>query len=102
MLWVRSYGDTDSSEFIGVPIWSLKGTLIVYDPVPKPVIFPQNEILLGNEWIGLPIWQPVAGAIAFATLPWIRQLRWRFTTRTLLLAVTAVAVVLGLIVWAVR
>jgi hypothetical protein len=34
-----------------------------------------------------------------ATVPW---LRWRFTLRTLLIATTLVAVVLGLVVWAVR
>ena len=37
--------------------------------------------------------------LAFATLPWIR---WRFTLRTLLIATTLVALVLGLVVWAAR
>jgi hypothetical protein len=36
--------------------------------------------------------------IAYA--PWIRQHRWRFTIRTLLIVTTLVAVVLGLIVYA--
>ncbi len=39
----------------------------------------------------------VAGA--FAALPW---LRWRFSLRTLLIAMTLVAAVLGLIVWAAK
>jgi hypothetical protein len=98
VLWVRSYGDTDPIEFIGVPIWSLKGTLIAYDPVPKPMILGQNEIVLGNEWIELAIWQPMAGAIAFALVPW---LRWRFSLRTLLIATTLIAIVLGVIAYAV-
>jgi hypothetical protein len=36
---------------------------------------------------------------ALATLPW---LRWRFSLRTLLIATTLVAAVLGLVVWAAR
>ena len=47
----------------------------------------------------LPYWFPVLLSTALATAPWIR---WRFTTRTLLIATTLVAVVLGVIVWAVR
>ncbi len=42
---------------------------------------------------------PIAIAAALAALPW---LRWRFSLRTLLIATTLVAVVLGLIMWAVR
>jgi hypothetical protein len=33
---------------------------------------------------------------------WLRQIHWQFSLRTLLIATTLVAVVLGLIVWAVR
>jgi hypothetical protein len=51
-------------------------------------------------WVAqAPIWFLVMFAVTVATLPWIRQLRWRFTLRTLLIATTLVAVVLGLIVW---
>jgi hypothetical protein len=46
----------------------------------------------------VPDWFLVPLLILFATAPWMRW-RTRFTTRTLLLATTAVAVVLGLIVW---
>ncbi len=35
----------------------------------------------------------------FATFPWIR---WHFSLRTLLIAITLVAVVLGVLVWMVR
>ena len=35
----------------------------------------------------------------FAALPW---LRWKFSLRTLLIATTAIAVVLGLVVWGMR
>jgi len=47
----------------------------------------------------VPCWFTTFVAGTFATLPWIRHLRWRFTLRTLLIATTMVAVVLGLIVW---
>jgi hypothetical protein len=47
----------------------------------------------------IPYWLLVAFAALLAPLPW---LRWRFTPRTLLIATTLVAVVLGLIVWLVR
>jgi hypothetical protein len=42
-----------------------------------------------------PHWFAVLSFFALATFPW---LRWRFSLRTLLIAITAVAVVLGLIV----
>jgi hypothetical protein len=44
-------------------------------------------------------WVPVITALVFAVLPWIR---WHFRLRTMLIATTLVAVVLGLIVYAVR
>ena len=48
----------------------------------------------------IPWWFVV---LSFATMSIIApQLEWRFTTRTLLIAITAVGVVLGLIVWAVQ
>jgi len=71
----------------------------------------------------LPLWCPILGwtgsyhnvflgycahwlaAILFAVLaalPWVHKLRFRFSLRTLLTATTLVAVVLGLVVWAVR
>jgi hypothetical protein len=47
----------------------------------------------------VPDWFLALFAAAFATAPWFR---WRFSLRTLLIATTLVAVVLGLAVWAVR
>jgi hypothetical protein len=43
----------------------------------------------------VPYWLPVLTFMVFAASPWIRQLRWHFTLRTLLIATTLVAVVLG-------
>jgi len=47
----------------------------------------------------LPRWFPVVLIASLAVLPWMR---WRFSLRTLLLAATLVAVVLGMIVNAVK
>jgi hypothetical protein len=45
---------------------------------------------------------PVAALAAAISLPSIRNLRWRFSLRTLLIATTLIALVLGAIVYAVR
>ena len=47
----------------------------------------------------VPHWFAVLSFAALATIPW---LRWQFSLRTLLIATTLVAVVLGLIVWVTR
>jgi hypothetical protein len=50
----------------------------------------------GDNWlIVFPHWLPVLQCATFAAVPWIR----RFSLRTLLIATTLIAVVLGLIVW---
>jgi len=46
-----------------------------------------------------PYWFPFSFAATFAAAPW---LRWHFSLRTLLIAVTLVALLLGLVVWAMR
>lgn len=48
-----------------------------------------------------PYFVPIVGP-AFATLTIIPWLRWTFSLRTLLIATTLIAVVLGLVVWAAR
>jgi hypothetical protein len=45
----------------------------------------------------LPNWSCVIGVLAIAAIPWVG---WSFSLRTLLIAMTLVAVALGLIVWA--
>jgi hypothetical protein len=49
--------------------------------------------------IAAPYWLVTTSVAILAATPWIRQLRWRFSLRTLLIATTLVAVALGLIVW---
>ncbi len=53
----------------------------------------------GEVWV--PQWMHIIFTGTLAVLPWITRLR-RFSLRTLLLATTLVAVVLGLVVWMVR
>jgi hypothetical protein len=48
------------------------------------------------SFIYFPYWFSILLVTTLAALPW---LRWRFSLRTLLIATTLVAVVLGLIVW---
>ena len=47
----------------------------------------------------LPHWYVVLLTTVLAALPWIFQVRYRFSIRTLLIATTLVAVVLGLAVY---
>jgi hypothetical protein len=50
-------------------------------------------------YILVPYWFALLSVAGLSMLPWIR---WRFSLRTLLVATTLVAVVLGLVVWAIR
>jgi hypothetical protein len=45
-----------------------------------------------------PHWLPALLSATLAVIPWISR-SWRFSLRTLLIATTLVAVVLGLVVW---
>ena len=52
----------------------------------------------GESYVQMPLWCP---ALVFATVagtPWMGKLSWRFSLRTLLIAMTLIAVALGLIV----
>jgi hypothetical protein len=55
-----------------------------------------------SSGVSLAYTYPVLLTCALAVVPWIRHLHWRFTLRTLLIATTLVAVVLGLIVYVAR
>jgi len=52
--------------------------------------------------IAIPHWGAIAIAAGVAILPWCRRASVRFSLRTLLIATTLVAVLLGLFVWAAR
>jgi hypothetical protein len=55
--------------------------------------------LTGDGAIQFPHWLPTVTVAILASLPWVSP---RFSLRTLLIATTLVAVVLGLVVWMVR
>ena len=47
----------------------------------------------------IPFWFLTALAGVMTALPWVNRIAWRFSLRTLLIATTLVAVVLGLVVY---
>ncbi len=55
-----------------------------------------------NTGIIIPYWFLIPVALCLSAIPWIPQLRFRFSLLTLLIATTLVAVVLGLVVWLAR
>ena len=124
VLWVRSYWRWDVVGFYtpatdSFALESFHGRLfIVGSAVPNQFITysipaPTHSDLdsYGNEFgFGFAIWPTwgYAGApyyflvvcsVAMSLAPWIKY-SWRFSLRSLLIATTLVAVVLGLAVWA--
>jgi hypothetical protein len=57
------------------------------------------RIFLNGCYTRFPHWFAILIACAASIAPW---LAWRFSLRTMLIAMTLVAVALGLVVWAVR
>jgi hypothetical protein len=118
--WVRSYYVADSFAARWnhkiVQLTSDSGSLEVLHNdglgLVKPELrwyrfSPHMHTRLMTDWslhdpylhVFCPNWCALLIAAALATAPW---LRWRFTIRTLLIATTLIAVVLGLICYAVR
>jgi hypothetical protein len=126
VLWVRSYWGCDDLMVPGIKIQTLqvksfRGRLtwhlfvdpqlhkldLQVGPTVDDFDWTDYDNYIGNwRWITvggrtseslvLPHWVFAALPAVFATVPWIR---WRFTLRTLLIATTLVAVVLGLVVY---
>ena len=119
VLWVRSYWYEDS-------VWYTDRNIVVSGvlSIPGSIVFQHlqmsgtdkhgwnfktkrvpTQIVSGWKWehdpghlsVPVPTWFLCGLVISFGVIPW---LRWRFSLRTLLIATTLVAVVLGLIVWA--
>jgi hypothetical protein len=119
VLWVRSYWYLDSFGWPPRIVTAWHGRLssggtVVQSPLPPSGQDPANPVLrkvLGvyvlttqdennityyGTAYSVPIGLPVMLVGALAVLPW---LSWHFTLRTLLIATTLVAVVLGLVVY---
>jgi hypothetical protein len=125
-LWLRSYWWHFYVEYrgteIGIMVQSDFGQLtvdirlgpfagkakwyVISRPLQPVDFVPENERCFevhrhefGGYFVAIPYWFPVIIFATLAALPW---LPWRFSLRTLLIATTLVAIVLGLVVWAVR
>ena len=122
VLWVRSYW---VSVFIGGPIAytdfiveSMGGILhlaispsgeyatfeFASGPASIPPFVPGHHFDCGHNpnqgwYLQMPHWCLAVLSLALASMPW---LRWRFSLRTLLIATTLVALLVGMIVWAIR
>jgi hypothetical protein len=71
-------------------VWSVAVVLVYFCLLPTEGVGHPPLMTGPHYWLlGLP-------AIALAAAPWIR---WRFTLRTLLIAITFIAVVLGMFVY---
>jgi hypothetical protein len=129
VLWVRSYWYCDTIEgsgpspamfdfatvngnavFLGVPdfqsvfsvsTWSVVSESIVGVQVEFPAIWLPRYTCLPNMMseLQVPCWMVVLLIGGLCIAPWIRR-STRFSLRTLLIATTLVAMVLGLIVYA--
>jgi len=122
VLWARSYenqiasynGPAFGSIIVGVdsrPGSLTMGVEDIADDQPCSVRRIENseftEIALRDiatwtitsDGIRMPYWFASSLSIVLAALPWLLWLPKRFSLRTLFLATTLVAVVLGLIVW---
>jgi hypothetical protein len=60
------------------------------------ILLPLRPVAIIHQWSLVFI------CFAFAAAPWTRQFSSRFSLRTLLIATTLIAMVLGLIVWTLR
>lgn len=124
MLWVRSYTAVDVVSIAGdsykILEHTVKGRLRVsvvelsdlsdrtpwrftsFPPEPGPSgenfwTFSLHKTMVDVS-VSLPLWFSVLAFAGLAAVPWLPL--WRFSMRTLLIAVTAVALLLGLIIYA--
>jgi hypothetical protein len=129
IMWARSYGTWDrcfrTGKNHGLQLNSTLGHVVLvvaerpqkFIPffiahVPTPerfqAEFDKNVLGFYSERtpsgliLDVPYWFLLLLSIAAAVAPWRRQLRWQFSLRTLLVATTIVAVMLGLIVYFAR
>lgn len=122
VLWVRSYRWCDSLESpFGVQFVNLYGTFQVaplenflvvnewhvasnhFAELPGSELVTVSETLLAFQirpHLVLPAWFVSAAVAAFASVPWLPLKP--FSLRTLFIATTLVAALLGLVVWAAR
>jgi hypothetical protein len=92
------------------PVWRsgviLKGWGRMKFPGQQSNPSPNRMFSAGTDfnsaWIRVPYWFPLLPCVAAAAIPWLGHSRLRFSLRTLFVATTLAAIVLGLSVWAFR
>ena len=95
-LGITSYAekhDTGYSSILSIPVKDIP-TRLRSGPIQK-WSFSSNPFSTG---IRFPHWFAVLIFAGLAVAPWSRQLHWHFSLRTLLIATTLIAIVLGAIV----
>jgi hypothetical protein len=114
-LWVRSYTHCDSIHILRHRITSLHGklyfdrrfhrsdTTVVWETYGFAWMEYSDRYNRGGvqpprnrKGFVIPAWLAIALSMAFTAAPWIRW-KWRFSLRTLLIAMALVATVLGII-----
>jgi hypothetical protein len=70
---------------------------VLYPEGPKPQFSGHFSVYQGQLGVSVPHWFLALTCAIMATIPW-EPWKWKFSLRTLLIATTLVAVVLGLIV----
>jgi len=122
VLWVRSYSRCDGiykqlATGTYLTVASTNGVVFIreearrlgFGDIPKNWEFRSQQAVIGNpnfQWvhdpgftlIQFPDLALLLMAVAATVIPWIRSLHWRFSLRTLLIATTLVAVLLGTVV----
>jgi hypothetical protein len=92
---------SDRPSWIDYGTGELKGGLRNFDYTVLGFYFGGDEMFQGLFIIVVPFWFLTCAFAAASAIPWIRWSK-RFSLRTLLIATTLVAVVLGAVVWSAR
>jgi hypothetical protein len=119
VLWVRSYWRSDTiytesrtyksvnGEFAVEPVrisgfrWSIDRNPVTSELPPSSFGF-RYATARGVRWPVFQYWSPAIFCASLSVLPWVDRIPYRFSLRTLLIATTIIAALLGLGVWAVR
>jgi hypothetical protein len=93
---------TKSPQAKPLAVWlQSNGGTRISDPPVDFIIYPELGFAWGSvtncSYALVPYWFPLAVLATLGVLPW---LPWRFSLRTLLIAMTVVAAILGLVIWA--
>jgi hypothetical protein len=96
LTWQNANGDTFSEEYYS----HIFNTQIRNTPSDRSRSIA-GKFLVINSAVAIPFWFLCFISISLAAIPWIHWSH-RFTLRTLLIATTLIALVLGLVVYAAR